>query len=123
MDTEVDVPNPSLILIPGMYAEVSLTLDRRYDALAVPVSAVDNDESAGETAATGRVLFVTPEGRVEVRKVSLGLETSSLVEIRSGLKDGDLVVIGNRSALQPGQQVKPKITAMLAGPMLVGKER
>ncbi len=109
MDTEVDVPNPSLILIPGMYAEVSLTLDHRYDALAVPISAVDNDDS------DGRVMLVTPEGRVEVRKVSLGLETASLVEVRSGLKDGDLVVIGNRSALQPGQQVKPKITAMLAG--------
>jgi len=92
-----------------MYAEVSLTLDRRYDALAVPVSAVDNDES------DGHVMLVTSEGRVEVRKVSLGLETSSLVEIRSGLKDGDFVVIGNRSALQPGQEVKPKITTMLAG--------
>ena len=29
MDTEVDVPNPSLVLIPGMYAEVDLTLARR----------------------------------------------------------------------------------------------
>src|SRR5260221_7989 len=58
MDTEVDVQNSSLILIPGMYAEVSLTLDRRYDALAVPVSAVDNGES------DGRVMLVTPEGRV-----------------------------------------------------------
>ena len=28
MDTEVDVPNPALILIPGMYAEVDLTLQR-----------------------------------------------------------------------------------------------
>jgi len=116
MDAEVDVPNPSLILIPGMYAEVSLTLDHRYDALTVPVSAVDNDESGG------RVMLVTPEGRVEVRKVSLGLETSRLVEIRSGLKDGDLVVVGNRSALQSGEQVKPKITTMLAGKSGESKE-
>src|SRR2546430_7502076 len=35
--------SPNLILIPGMYAEVSLTLDHRNDALAVPVSAVDAD--------------------------------------------------------------------------------
>src|ERR1017187_10361390 len=41
MDTEVDVANPSLILIPGMYAEVNLTLDRRDKVLAVPVMAVD----------------------------------------------------------------------------------
>jgi RND family efflux transporter MFP subunit len=116
MDTEVDVPNPSLILIPGMYAEVSLTLDHRYDALAVPVSAVDTDESGDQAGATGgRVMLVTPEGRVEVRKVSLGLETSNLVEIRSGLNNGDLVVIGNRSPLQAGQQVKPKVTTMMAG--------
>jgi hypothetical protein len=36
------------------------------------------------------------------------------VEIRSGLKEGDLVVVGSRSGLQPGQEVKPKITAMAA---------
>jgi RND family efflux transporter MFP subunit len=110
MDTEVDVPNPSLLLIPGMYAEVNLTLDKRYDALTIPVSAVDTD---GDEV-SGRVMLVTPEERVEVRKVSLGLETANLVEVRSGLHAGDLVVIGNRSALQPGQQVKPKITAMTA---------
>src|SRR5581483_5559853 len=41
MDTEVDVPNPSLVLVPGMYAEVNLTLDSRHGVVAVPVSAVD----------------------------------------------------------------------------------
>ena len=45
MDTEVDVPNPSLVLIPGMYAEVNLTLDRRNKVLAIPVIAVDMDNS------------------------------------------------------------------------------
>ena len=57
------------------------------------------------------VMLVTGE-RVEVRKVSLGLETANLVEVRSGLHAGDLVVIGARSALQAGQQVKPKITSL-----------
>ena len=33
MDTEVDVPNPSLMLIPGMYAEVNLTLDTATECL------------------------------------------------------------------------------------------
>ena len=108
MDTEVDVPNPSLVLIPGMYAEVNLTLDRRPGALAIPVSAVD----AGTEPNNGRVMLVSPEGKVEARKVSLGLETANLVEVLSGLRDGDLVVIGSRASLQAGQQVKPKITSM-----------
>src|SRR4029077_17353975 len=45
MDTEVDVPNPALTLIPGMYAEVNLRVDERHNALAVPLDAVDRSGS------------------------------------------------------------------------------
>ena len=104
MDTEVDVLNPSLVLIPGMYAEVNLTLDSRKGVVSVPVMAIDNDQ----------VMVVTPNDRVEVRKVELGLETANKVEVRSGLSEGDLVVLSGRTGLQPGQEVRPKITAMVA---------
>jgi multidrug efflux pump subunit AcrA (membrane-fusion protein) len=117
MDTEVDVPNPSLVLIPGMYAEVNLTLDRRNAVLAIPVTAVDMDSegsSPSGAAATGRVMVVTPNNLVEVRTISLGIETASKVEVRSGLNEGDLVVIAGRSSLQPGQEVRPKVTTMAA---------
>ena len=116
MDTEVDVLNPSLILMPGMYAEVNLTLDRRRQVLAVPVMAVDRDTNAdarGE-AVSGQVLVVTPNNLVERRKVTLGLETSNTVEIRSGLNEGDSVVLSGRSTLRPGQEVRPKVTALAA---------
>jgi RND family efflux transporter MFP subunit len=114
MDTEVDVPNPSLILIPGMYAEVNLTLDRRDKVLALPVMAVDMDNSDSEpgSAQTGQVMIVTPNNRVEKRKVTLGIESSNNVEIRSGLNEGDSVVLSGRATLQPGQEVRPKVTAM-----------
>jgi len=110
MATEVDVPNPGLVLIPGMYAEVDLTLDRRNAVLAIPVTAVDVDSAA----ATGRVMVITPNNRVEVRTISLGIETASKVEVRSGLNEGDLVVIAGRSGLQPGEEVRPKVTTMPA---------
>jgi RND family efflux transporter MFP subunit len=110
MDTEVDVTNPSLVIIPGMYAEVDLNLDSRHGVLVVPVPAVD----VGSDESTGQVSVVTPENHIEIRKVQLGLQTSTRVEIRSGLKEGDLVVVGSRSGLQAGQEVKPKITAMAA---------
>jgi RND family efflux transporter MFP subunit len=114
MDTEVDVPNPSLVLIPGMYAEVNLTLDRRNRVLAVPVMAVDRDNSDSQPGAaqTGQVSIVTPNNRVEKRKVTLGIESSNNVEIRSGLNEGDSVVLTGRSTLQSGQEVRPKVTAM-----------
>jgi RND family efflux transporter MFP subunit len=116
MDTEVDVTNPSLVLIPGMYAEVNLTLDRRNKVLAIPVMAVDRDNSESQSGAaqTGQVWIVTPNNRVEKRKVTLGMESSNNVEIRSGLNEGDSVVLTGRSTLQPGQEVRPKATSMSA---------
>lgn len=102
MDTEVDVPNANLLLIPGMYAEVNLALDRHKNVLAIPVTVVD----------AGQVMVVTPDNRIEIRKVELGLETATKVEVRSGLKAGDLVVIGSRAGLLSGQDVKPKLTTM-----------
>ena len=99
MDTEVDVPNPSLVLIPGMYAEVNLTLDRRKPALAIPVIAVDwISDSRGGAVQSGQVMVVTPNNRVEMRKVELGIETANQVEVRSGLNEGDMVVLSGRAA-------------------------
>jgi multidrug efflux pump subunit AcrA (membrane-fusion protein) len=111
MDTEVDVENPSLVLIPGMYAEVDLTLQRHDRVLALPVSAVDSGSAAG----AGQVLFVTPNGRVEQRNIQLGLETANRIEVRSGLNEGDMVVLTGRASLQPGQEIRPKVTVLTDG--------
>ncbi len=120
MSTEVDVPNPSLLLIPGMYAEVDLTLQHANQALAVPVTAVDyvaNSEdgsSGGHSQKVGTVMLVTRDNRLESRHVKLGMETANRVEVLAGLAEGDAVVIGSRAGLEPGLLVKPKLTDMLA---------
>jgi RND family efflux transporter MFP subunit len=120
MDTEVDVMNPDLILIPGMYAEVNLTLDRRNRVLAIPVTAVDvegSDDSShtgGKKDPAGQVMVITPNNRVELRKIQLGLETANRIEVRSGLNEGDMVVLSGRATLQPGTEVRPKETVMAA---------
>jgi len=106
MITEIEVPNADLELVPGMYAEVNLRLDHRARALAVPVMAVDREADGG------KVMVVTPNNRVETRKIALGLETASAIEVRSGLNEGDLVVISGRSSLQAGEEVRPKITEL-----------
>jgi RND family efflux transporter MFP subunit len=112
MDTEVDVPNTDLVLIPGMYAEVSLTLDRPHSALTVPIPSVD----LGSDETTGQVVVVTPENRIEIRKVELGLQTATNFEVKSGLSAGHLVVTGNRSRLRAGEEVRPKLTETAGSP-------
>ena len=106
MDTEVDVPNPNLVLIPGMFAEVSLNISERNHVVAVPVLALDS----GEDEKAGQVVRITPDNRVEVLPVRLGLRTANQVEVQSGLREGDLVVLGNRAALRPGELVQPKLS-------------
>jgi len=106
MDTEVDVSNPGLVIIPGMYAEVNLTLDHRIGVLAIPIPAVD----LGGDESSGKVAVVTPENRIEIRNVVLGLQTAASVEVRAGLQAGDLVVLGNRAGLKADQQIRPKLT-------------
>jgi RND family efflux transporter MFP subunit len=104
MKTEVDVSNPALILIPGMYAEVNLVTEQRKHALSVPVEAVDGSGSSA------RVFKVEPSGAIQIVPVGLGIETARQTEIRSGdLKEGDEVVVGSRSGLKDGSKVRPKV--------------
>jgi RND family efflux transporter MFP subunit len=101
MHTEVDVLNPSHVLIPGLYADATLLLERKNDALCVPVQAI-NHEATGETVA-----IVTSENQIGIRPVRLGLQSESWAEIVSGLKEGDQVVVSDRGGLKPGQSVQP----------------
>jgi RND family efflux transporter MFP subunit len=110
MKTEVDVPNPTLVLVPGMYAEVDLVTEQRKNTLAVPVEAVDGSGSSA------RVFKVQPSGIIAIVPVGLGIETARQIEIRSGdLKEGDSVVVGSRSGLKDGESVQPKAISLDGG--------
>jgi len=111
MHTEVDVPNPKGELVPGMYATASLVLNDERNALSVPVQALTRAEDSIT------VLLIDKHNKLEERPVKIGIEAPDQVEILSGLAEGDLVVIGNRSQLQPGMAVQPKVisTAQTSG--------
>jgi RND family efflux transporter MFP subunit len=106
METEVDVQNANLTLVPGMYAYASIALERTRRVLTVPVQSLDR---AGDKVS----VLVVNGGRIERRDVGLGLETPDRVEIVNGLSEGDMVVVGSRSQLRPGTTVTPKIDASL----------
>jgi RND family efflux transporter MFP subunit len=103
MDTEVDVPNPKLDLVPGMYAEVTLTTAQHTGVVAVPPDAVDE---SGEAPA---VYAVDASGTVHVSPVRIGLRTPHLLEILSGVDEGQTVIVGRRTGIREGQRVNVKI--------------
>ncbi|HEY7287691.1 MAG TPA: efflux RND transporter periplasmic adaptor subunit [Vicinamibacterales bacterium] len=102
MDTEVDVRNDDLSLVPGMYASASIALERPRRVLTVPVQALER----GDEKTT---VLVVADGVLARKAVKLGLETPDRVEITNGIHDSDLVVVGNRSQLRPGMAVIAKV--------------
>src|SRR5579872_131615 len=107
MHTEVDIPNPDRVLIPGMYAEAHITLDQKNNALAVPLQAVNHE---GDRTT---VYLVDAANKIEDRNVKLGLQTANDAEVLAGLKEGDLVVVGDRSGLKPGEEVRPQAVELI----------
>jgi RND family efflux transporter MFP subunit len=107
MHTEVDVPNPQRVLLPGLYAEAELALEQKDNVLSVPVQAL-NYEGNRTT-----VFVVDRDGHLQDRAVQVGLQATSDAEILSGLREGERVVVSDRSGLKPGQKVHPQAVAVL----------
>lgn len=107
MHTEVDIPNPQRVLLPGLYAEADLALDRKENVPSVPIQALNHEHD------NTTVFLVNHDGQLEDRPVQVGLETSTDAEIISGLTAGEQVVVSDRSGLKPGEKVHPQAVAVL----------
>lgn len=102
METEVDVPNPTLVITPGMYANAYLQLAHVENVLTIPISAVQGSGSSGT------VLVLNANNLVEQRTVQIGFRGSTLLEVRSGLQQGDRIVLGDAGSYHNGEQISPR---------------
>jgi RND family efflux transporter MFP subunit len=102
MHTEVDVPNPRNELVPGAYAEAVMTLNQRPRALTVPLQALNHGAQGASVLVVGR------DNRVEEHQILLGVQTPNYAEVTSGLKEGEQVIVSDRSGLKPGESVRPQ---------------
>jgi RND family efflux transporter MFP subunit len=107
MHTEVDVPNPQHLLVPGIYAEADLTLEQKDNVPTVPLEAVNHE---GDKTT---LFVVNHQDQLEDRPVSLGLQTASDAEVLSGVADGEQVVISDRSGLKTGEKVHPQMVSVM----------
>jgi len=102
METEIDFENTKEKLLPGMYAETVVQLADHQNALTVPIEAVM------QNGAEARILVVNSQNVVEERKIKLGLQGKSRVEVLSGVNEGERVIVGNQSQFRNGERVAPK---------------
>ena len=100
-NVEVTVPNTRRELRPGMYARVTVNFGSTFN-IVLPDTAVLKMQGAG----TRSVFVVDPEGKAEMRVVTLGRHFDGKYEILSGLEEGEQVVVKGNSALKAGQAVQ-----------------
>jgi len=101
LDVLVDDPKkiPHL-LKPGSTGEVTITVDEHPDQIVIPRRARFNNDR----------VFVVKNGRVEMRKVEIGFDSSlNNLEILKGLKEGEQVIVDNLDQFRDGDRVKVEI--------------
>ena len=96
---EIDLPNKDGKLRPGMYAKVDILLDQRNDVLTLPATAIVRDGSS-------TYCCVVESGKIDRKKIELGLRSGADVEVRSGLNADQLVVLARADSLVQGQSVE-----------------
>ena len=93
-------PNPRLLLIPGMYAKVAINAEEKKGALVIPQISLSED-------ITGYfVMVVDSKNIVRRQKVTLGIKQGKIVEVTSGLKEGDRVIVAGLQHVRPGISVR-----------------
>ena len=112
--------NPGETLRPGMFADVSVVLPPKEDAITIPVTALD------ATLYGSSVLVLEPQGdpsekvfKLRREPVAPGLYFGNQVEIAKGLNGGETVVASGQSKLQTGALVTPIDTTALIPPAKV----
>ncbi|MBV9299461.1 MAG: efflux RND transporter periplasmic adaptor subunit [Verrucomicrobia bacterium] len=98
----VSFPNPDLTLRPGQYATARAEIDQIPNALLIPRQAVS------ELQGSDQVAIVNPDGKAEIRAVTLGEIYGQMVVVKEGLKAGDKVVLEGFQRVRQGIPVSAK---------------
>ena len=102
---EIDVPNPTGKLMPGAYAEAHIHVPLPIRSMLVPGGAVLYQ------AAGPQVAVVNPAGLVELRRVALGRDFGSSIEITSGINSSDSIISSPPDYLVNGMKVSIHATS------------
>lgn len=94
-----ELRNPDRFLVDGQYVGVVVQAGEPESAIVVPQSALQVDQQGTF------VLIIDAEGRAQVRRVQTAAAKGPLVAVKSGLKEGELVIAEGVQKVRPGQAV------------------
>ncbi|WP_454620187.1 efflux RND transporter periplasmic adaptor subunit [Bradyrhizobium cenepequi] len=103
--TEVDIPNPDGALTPGIYCTIELRIPRKTPSFKVSADAIIFNQGGLQVA-------VVENGVVHLHKVNVVRDLGQQVEINSGVKTGDKVILNPSVDLADGSRVTLKTQAV-----------
>lgn len=101
MQVEIDIANPKSLIMPGMYAKVSLEIESRKDVLSLPLTAqvIYQDEF---------FLLVVKDKKVERLLLKKGLSGKDFFEVlNTDISESSQVIVQGKNLVRPGQIVEP----------------
>ncbi|MBS2002975.1 MAG: efflux RND transporter periplasmic adaptor subunit [Cyanobacteria bacterium SZAS LIN-5] len=107
--TEIKIDNFDHALLPGMYGQIKLTVQRPENWVQVPSDAVLPRDNNLEVA-------VVRDGKAHYQKVILGRDFGDMVEIKNGLSDNEVVIVSPPDDLREGDPVQATNIAAVSKP-------
>jgi Cu(I)/Ag(I) efflux system membrane fusion protein len=105
----VELANPDLVLLPDMYVDAEIDTGSPQPVVSVPESSVM------DTGSRQAVMVDKGEGRFEPREVKVGRRGGGFVEIRSGLEDGEPVVVSANFLIDAESNLKAALKGFAEG--------
>jgi RND family efflux transporter MFP subunit len=93
---EISVDNPDQVLRPGTFGEIVIEVHSHENALVVPQKAVLEN----------KYVFIAQDGKASKKEVALGLQNTTMVEVSSGVAEGDLVIVEGNFGLEEGALIE-----------------
>lgn len=100
---EISLPNPDNLLRPNQVAVLKIETYTSKDALLIPENVIT------ENATNQKIVFLVSddkEPKVSQRIIEIGYTSGALVEVKSGLKPGDIIVTDGAKALTDGANIE-----------------
>ena len=97
--TEIDIPNPDSALSPGSYCTAELRIPRKMPSVSVPADGIIFNRNGMQVA-------VVVDGKAEIRKIGVKRDMGTQVEVDSGVKAGDQVILNPPVNLADGGKVQ-----------------